>query len=55
MKKESGVTLMSLIIYMILLVIIAAMLATVSTMFFKNAERLEDKSMYSGEFNKFNM
>ena len=55
MKKEEGITLMSLIIYITILLIVVTMLATISTMFFKNTNIIEDDTQYSGEFNKFNM
>ena len=55
MKRESGITLMSLIIYIILLILVTSMLATMSTMFYKNTGKIEETAKYSGEFNKFNM
>jgi hypothetical protein len=54
-KSERGVTLMSLIIYVIVLIIVAVMLAMMTNNFFRNTEILEETSRYAGEFNKFNM
>lgn len=54
-KKENGITLMSLIIYIILLLLVTSMLAAMSTMFFNNKDKLDDTSKFSGELNKFNM
>ena len=55
MKKERGITLISLIIYIIVLCIVIAMLAMVSDMFYKNTDYLKDNSKYVAEYNKFNM
>ena len=55
MKNEKGITLMALIIYIILTLLVVAMLASISTMFFNNTEFLEESSKYAGEYNKFNM
>ena len=55
MKNQKGITLISLIIYVILLTVIVAMLATISNLFFSNTKYLNDSSKYTAEFNKFNM
>ena len=55
MKKEKGITLISLVIYVILLMLVIGMLATMSQMFFANTKNLTDSSKNMTEFNKFNM
>ena len=55
MKNEKGITLVAVIIYIILLLIVTAMLSTMSQFFFENTKFIEDSSKYSSEFNKFNM
>ena len=55
MKKESGVTLITLIVYIIALMIVISILATVSDMFFSNTKFIKENSKNIAEFNKFNM
>ena len=55
MKSEKGITLMSLIIYILLLIIVVTMLTALYGMFIKNTNLVEENSKYSGEFDKFNM
>ena len=55
MKNQKGITLISLIIYIILLTVIVSMLATISSFFFSNTKIITDTSKYTSEFNKFNM
>lgn len=55
MREEKGITLLSLIIYIIALVLVVAILATVSDMFFSNTQYITDSGKYIAEFNKFNM
>lgn len=55
MKTQKGITLLSLIIYMIVLTIVIAMLATISELFFSNTKYITENSKYIAEFNKFNM
>ena len=54
-KSEKGVTLISLIIYVLILVIVVSMLSAVSSVFFNNTEYLTNNAKYISEFNKFNM
>ena len=55
MKTQKGVTLLSLILYMIALSIVIAMLGTISQLFFANTQYITENSKYVAEFNKFNM
>lgn len=55
MKEEKGITLLSLIIYIIALLLVISMLAAVSDMFFSNTQYITDSGKYIAEFNKFNM
>ncbi len=55
MKQEKGITLTSLIIYMILLTFAISMLAVISDMFFSNTKYITESGKYISEFNKFNM
>ena len=55
MKEEKGITLLSLIIYVIVLTLVTAMLATISNMFFSNTKYITENGKYISEFNKFNM
>lgn len=55
MKSEKGITLMSLIIYMVVMSLVLSMLALVSDMFFSNTNYLTEDSKYMGQYNKFNM
>ena len=55
MKQEKGITLISLIIYIILLMVVTSMLAIVSDMFFANTQYITESGKYISEFNKFNM
>lgn len=55
MRKQNGVTLVSLIIYIIVLMLVLAMLANISNMFFFNLKYTTENEKYMAEFNKFNM
>lgn len=55
MKKEKGITLISLILYILLLIIVIGMLSGISAMFYSNTGALEDNSRNLEEFNRFNM
>ena len=55
MKSEKGITITSLVIYVILLILVISILATVSSYFYSNVNRLTDMGKYVAEFNKFNM
>ncbi len=55
MKKEKGITLISLIIYIIAVLLTVSFLSVVSTHFYSNTKYLMDNGKYASEFNKFNM
>lgn len=55
MKSNRGVTLTTLIIYIIVLIIVIGILTTVSNNFYANTKYITDNGKYISEFNKFNM
>lgn len=55
MKSEKGITLMTLIIYMIVMCLVISMLALVSNLFYSNTEYINENSKNMSEYNKFNM
>ena len=54
MKKQNGITLISLTIYVIALSIIIGILATTSTFFYKNVDNTKEKIEPLTEFTNFN-
>lgn len=55
MKAEKGITLISLVIYIVLATIVIGIMATVSSYFFSNINLIKNQDQYALEFNKFNM
>lgn len=55
MKSEKGITLTSLVIYVIVATIVISSMAMLSTFFFSNMNLIKDQHEYAPEFNKFNM
>lgn len=55
MKSEKGITLISLILYVILLIAVVSMLSIISEFFFTNTKYLTNNSENITEYNKFNM
>ncbi|MCI9178034.1 MAG: hypothetical protein HFJ28_05700 [Clostridia bacterium] len=55
MKSERGITLTSLVIYIIVATVVIAMMALISTYFTTNMQNVKDQDQYALEFNKFNM
>lgn len=55
MKSEKGITLTSLVIYIVLLMLVVSFLSLVSSKFYSKTEYLKDANKYSSEYNKFNM
>ncbi len=55
MKRQKGVTLLALTIYVIAITIVMSILAVVSENFFFNSSYVTDTGRYISEFNKFNM
>lgn len=54
MKNEKGITLMSLTIYIIVMLIVVAIVSTISLFFYNNVLNVDDNSQNLAEFNKFN-
>lgn len=54
MRKDKGITLTSLIIYVIAMVIVVGIVASVSTFFYQNVDTITENSDNSKEFTKFN-
>ena len=55
MKKENGITLISLSIYIIGLFIIIAIVTVITNFFYQNVVKMEDSSNSVAEYSKFNM
>lgn len=55
MKEEKGITLTSLILYIVLLLVVIGTLSYVSTYFYSNTSYITDMGKYTAEFNKFNV
>ena len=55
MKAEKGITLTSLVIYMIVSTIVIGILAIVTTNFVSNTKQIKDNQNYAPEFNQFAM
>lgn len=55
MKKESGITLITLIIYVIGITIITGILTVITNFFYQNVMHMEDASSSSAEYSKFNV
>lgn len=55
MKSEKGITLTSLVIYVIVATILISSIALLSSFFFSNMYLIKDHNQYAPEFNKFNM
>lgn len=55
MKSEKGITLASLILYIVVLLVVVGTLSYISTYFYANTSYITDMGKYTVEFNKFNM
>lgn len=55
LKENKGITLTSLVIYIIVFIIIIAIMANISNYFYSNIEGIKDSPKYVDEFNKFSM
>ena len=55
MKSQKGITLTSLILYIVVLLVVISTLSVVSTYFYSNTSYITDTGKYIAEFNKFNM
>jgi len=54
-RKESGITLISLIIYIITIMVVIGILSTISKYFYSNVSYISEMGKYVSEYNKFNM
>lgn len=54
LKSEKGITLTSLVIYIIVILIVLGIMATISTFFYSNLNIVRDSAKYASEFDKFN-
>lgn len=54
MKNEKGITLSSLVIYIIVMIMVIGVMTRVSLMFYNNTENLNDNTKDIIEFNNFN-
>ena len=55
MKKESGITLVALIVYLMIVSAILAALTNLSSHVYKNIDKLGSENLSAEEFNKFNV
>lgn len=55
MKKEQGITLISLILYVILMTFVVAGVSVVTSAFYTNVNEFDKESEYAVSFAKFNM
>ncbi|MGN1269437.1 MAG: hypothetical protein ACI4UU_01010 [Clostridia bacterium] len=55
MRSNKGVTLTSLILYIMIATIVIGTMAVISSNFFFNVGKTRDQNEYAEEFNKFNM
>ena len=55
MKKENGITLVTLIVYLIIVSAILAALTNLSSHIYKNINKLGIENLSAEEFNKFNV
>lgn len=54
LKSEKGITLLSLIAYLMVLTIAVGLLSTIGNFFYGNINIVQDTAKYSSEFDKFN-
>ena len=54
MKSQKGVTLSSLIIYIIVMIIVIGIMSRVSVMFYTNVNKLDNRTIEISKFNDFN-
>lgn len=54
MKSQNGITLSSLIIYIIVMIMVIGVMASVSTMFYNNVNKLDNRTIEISKFNNFN-
>ena len=55
MKRENGITLMMLIIYVVGLTIVAGIVAVITNFFYQNINTMDESASGAAEFSKFNV
>ena len=55
MKSENGITLTSLVVYVVVATIVIGIMSVISSSFLSNMNLISDQDQYAVEFNKFNM
>ncbi len=55
MKRQEGITLLSLVTYIAVAMIVIGIMAIISSYFYKNISWVKDREKNAQEFNKFNM
>jgi hypothetical protein len=55
MRSEKGITLTTVVIYVMAMIVIVGIVATITSFFYSNTAELEETSSILGEFNKFNL
>lgn len=54
MKKNNGITIISLIIYILVMILVIGVIGTISTMFYNNTKELDNETKQLLEYNNFN-
>lgn len=55
MKKQKGVTLLAVTVYVIVMVIAIGVIATITSFFYSNTKQIEADSKYASQFDQFNV
>lgn len=55
MKEQKGITLTSLLIYVVAMLIIIGVVGTITSFFYSNTADMNESATNLGEFNKFNL
>jgi len=55
MKSQKGITLISLVVYIVAMSIVVGIVATITSFFYSNTESISESATDLGEFNKFNL
>lgn len=54
MKNSNGITLTSLVIYIMIMILVIGVIASISSIFYKNTNNLDDETKEIIEYNNFN-
>ena len=55
MKSERGVTLTTIMIYVVVMVLVVGVVTSITAFFYSNTQNMESMSNVMGEYNKFNL